>query len=557
MRLISDDMANQIKESSDIIDIIGEYVDLKRAGSSYKGLCPFHNEKTPSFTVDKKKQLFHCFGCGAGGDVVSFIMQKEGLSYPESLEFLANRAGINLIYQNNPGENKYKNHLYDINKDIMMFFYKNLLTNKAPQDYLVKRGLRSNIVNTFMLGYAKDSWDDLLNYAKSKGYKEEDLLSLGLIAKSKNGNYYDKYRNRVIYPIIDIYGRVIGFGGRAIDDAMPKYLNSPESEIFKKRYNLYALNNFKKQNKRDLILVEGYMDVIALNNWGIDIAVASLGTAFTLDQAKLAKRYADNIYVCYDSDGAGIKATQRAIDIFNQADISVNIIELGEGLDPDDFVRKYGKEAFIDKMDKALDQYNYRYNQILDSYSQASENEKFDKLNLFIEFLASIKQDLTREIFINNVSKLFDIEKSTLKEAITKYNNKQNRTNFFNNKPIDKKVIVKEEKLDFNQYELEILRLIFMQPDDYKEESEYFDKFLKNQKLIDFKDFLINKEPSKFDKDDKDFKFILAYVMNDKNPILVNELKDKISLYERLQKIKKLRETGPTISKGRNDDQRW
>lgn len=556
MRLISDDMANQIKESSDIIDIIGEYVDLKRAGSSYKGLCPFHNEKTPSFTVDKKKQLFHCFGCGAGGDVVSFIMQKEGLSYPESLEFLANRAGINLIYQNNPGENKYKNHLYDINKDIMMFFYKNLLTNKAPQDYLVKRGLRSNIVNTFMLGYAKDSWDDLLNYAKSKGYKEEDLLSLGLIAKSKNGNYYDKYRNRVIYPIIDIYGRVIGFGGRAIDDAMPKYLNSPESEIFKKRYNLYALNNFKKQNKRDLILVEGYMDVIALNNWGIDIAVASLGTAFTLDQAKLAKRYADNIYVCYDSDGAGIKATQRAIDIFNQADISVNIIELGEGLDPDDFVRKYGKEAFIDKMDKALDQYNYRYNQILDSYSQASENEKFDKLNLFIEFLASIKQDLTREIFINNVSKLFDIEKSTLKEAITKYNNKQNRTNFFNNKPIDKKVIVKEEKLDFNQYELEILRLIFMQPDDYKEESEYFDKFLKNQKLIDFKDFLINKEPSKFDKDDKDFKFILAYVMNDKNPILVNELKDKISLYERLQKIKKLRETGPTISKGRNDDQR-
>lgn len=557
MRLISDDMANQIKESSDIIDIIGEYVDLKRAGSSYKGLCPFHNEKTPSFTVDKKKQLFHCFGCGAGGDVVSFIMQKEGLSYPESLEFLANRAGINLVYQNNPQENKYKNHLYDINKDIMMFFYKNLLTNKSPQDYLLKRGLRSNIVNTFMLGFAKDSWDDLLNYARSKGYKEEDLLSLGLISKSKNGNYYDKYRNRVIYPIIDIYGRVIGFGGRAIDDAMPKYLNSPESDIFKKRYNLYALNIFKKQNKRDLILVEGYMDVIALNNWGIDIAVASLGTAFTIEQAKLAKRYADNIYVCYDSDGAGIKATRRAIDIFNQADISVNIIELESGLDPDDFVRKYGKESFLDRMDKALDQYNYRYNQILDSYSKASDNEKFDKLNLFIEFLASIKQDLTREIFINNVSKLFDIEKSTLKEAISKYNIKQNRGSFFNNRPIEKKVIVKEEKLDFNQYELEILRLIFLQPDDYKKESEYFDKFLKNQKLIDFKEFLINKEASKFDKQDKDFNFILSYVMNDKNPILVNELKDKISLYERLQKIKKLRETGPTISKGRDNDQRW
>ena len=184
------------------------------------------------------------------------------------------------------------------------------------------------------------------------------------------------------------------------------------------------------------------MDVIALNNWGIDIAVASLGTAFTIEQAKLAKRYADNIYVCYDSDGAGIKATRRAIDIFNQADISVNIIELEAGLDPDDFVRKYGKEAFLDRMDKALDQYNYRYNQILDSYSKASDNEKFDKLNLFIEFLASIKQDLTREIFINNVSKLFDIEKSTLKEAISKYNIKQNKASFFNNKPIEKKVIV-------------------------------------------------------------------------------------------------------------------
>lgn len=556
MRLISDDMANQIKDNSDIVDIIGEYVDLKKAGSSYKGLCPFHNEKTPSFTVDKKKQLFHCFGCGAGGDVVSFIMQKEGLSYPESLKYLGHKAGISITYQENPLVNEKKKKLFEINKEIMMYFYKNLLTNKAPQDYLLNRGLRSNILNTFMLGFALDSWDDLLNFAKSKNIKEDDLLELGLIAKSKNGNYYDKYRNRLIFPIIDTYGRVIGFGGRSIDKTMPKYLNSPESDVFKKRFNLYGLNVFKKQNKRDLILVEGYMDVIALNNNGIDIAVASLGTAFTLEQAKLAKRYADNIYLCYDSDSAGIKATKRAIEIFRQAEIGVNIIQLEDGLDPDDFVKKYGKDAFEKKMEEAQDEYNYLYTQILRGYSEANENEKFEKLNMFISFLASIKQDLTREIFINKVSSLFEIDKQTLKGAISKYNNKHHK-DVYNRKEFRKEKIVIEEKKSFiKSHELEILRLIFKQVEDYQKESLYFDKYLTSPKAIIFKDFLINKDPNKFDRADGDFKYILDYVMDDKNPILVSELKDKISLYERLEKRKNLRNKSIN-SKGRDNEQRW
>ena len=556
MRLISDDMVNQIKENSDIVDVIGEYVDLKKAGSSFKGLCPFHNEKTPSFTVDRKKQLFHCFGCGAGGDVVSFIMQKEGLSYPESLKYLANKAGINVVFDENPVVNEKKNRLYDINKEIMMYFYKNLLTTKAPQDYLLKRGLRSNIVNTFMLGFAKDSWDDLLSYAKSKAIKEEDLLELGLIAKSKNGNYYDKYRNRLIFPIIDTYGRVIGFGGRAIDNTMPKYLNSPESDVFKKRFNLYGLNIFKKQSKRDLILVEGYMDVIALNNNGIDIAVASLGTAFTVDQAKLAKRYADNIYICYDSDSAGIKATKRAIEIFKEAEIGVSIIELGEGLDPDEFVKKYGREAFENKMDEALDEYNYAYEKILSGYSEASDNEKLEKLNQFIGFLASIKQDLTREIFINKVSNLFDIEKQTLKGAISKYNNKHHKEVISKEYFPEPKIVVEEKNTDINAHELEILRLIFNQPVDYKKDAGYFDKYLTSPKAINFRDFLVDKDISKFDKADRDYKYILDYVMDDKNPIVVSELKDKISLYVRLQKRKNLRR-GYIKSKGRDNEQRW
>lgn len=556
MRLISDDMINQIKENSDIVDIISEYVDLKKAGSSFKGLCPFHNEKTPSFTVDSKKQLFHCFGCGAGGDVVSFIMQKEGLSYPDSLKYLAQKAGINLVFNESPGMSEKRKRLYEINKDIMMYFYKNLLTNKAPQDYLLKRGLRSNIVNTFMLGFAKDSWDDLLNFARSNDIKEEDLLELGLIAKSKNGNFYDKYRNRLIFPIIDTYGRIIGFGGRAIDNTMPKYLNSPESEVFKKRYNLYGLNIFKKQSKRDLILVEGYMDVIALNNNGIDIAVASLGTAFTVDQAKLAKRYADNIYICYDSDSAGIKATKRAIEIFKEAEIGVNIIELGQGLDPDEYVKKYGKEAFEKKIDEALDEYNYSYEQILNGYSEANENEKLEKLNLFIGFLASIKQDLTREIFINKVSSLFDIDKQTLKGAISKYNNKHHQEKINKDNFTEPNIVIEEKKTDISAHELEILRLIFNQLEDYKVNADYFDKYLINPKALNFKDFLINKEVSKFDKADGDYRYMLDYVMDDKNPIVVSELKDKINLYERLKKRNNLRNKSIN-AKGRDNEQRW
>lgn len=555
MSLISDDMINQIKENSDIVDIIGEYVDLKKAGSSYKGLCPFHNEKTPSFTVDKKKQLFHCFGCGAGGDVVSFIMQKEGLSYPESLKYLAHKAGINIVFTENPEVNQKKVRLYEINKEIMMYFYKNLLTTKAPQDYLLKRGLRSNIVNTFMLGYAKDSWDDLLTFAKSKNINEDDLFELGLIAKSKNGKFYDKYRNRIIFPIIDTYGRIIGFGGRSIDNTMPKYLNSPESDVFKKRFNLYGLNIFKKQSKRDLILVEGYMDVIALNNNGIDLAVASLGTALTVEQAKLAKRYADNIYICYDSDSAGIKATKRAIEIFKEAEIGVSIIQLGEGLDPDEYVKKYGKEAFENKINEAVDEYNYTYEQILDGYSQASDNEKLEKLNQFIGFLASINQDLTREIFINKVSNLFDIDKQTLKGAISKYNNKHHKDKIYKDNFPEPNIVVEEKKTDINAHELEILRLIFNQQEDYKENSDYFDKYLTSPKAKNFRDFLINKEVDKFNKADSDYRYMLDYVMDDNNPILVSELRDKINLYERIQKRNNLRRS-PINSKGRDDEQR-
>ena len=554
MVFISDEKKNEILENSDIVAIIGDYVDLKKSGNSYKGLCPFHNEKTPSFTVDDRKQLFHCFGCGEGGDVVSFIMHKEGLSYIDSMKYLAKKAGIKLDDTKSSTENKILNRYYDINKDIMMYFYKNLLTDKACQIYLKNRGFRSNIVNTFMLGFAKNSWDDLLSYVKNKDYLLDDIENLGLIKKSQNGKYYDKYRNRLIFPIINHYGKVIGFGGRSIDSTMPKYLNSPESQVFKKRYNLYGLNIFKKQSNKDIILVEGYMDVIGLNNQGIDQAVASLGTSLTNDQAKLLKRYAKNVYICYDEDNAGIKATDRAIEILLDEGIKPNIISLEKGLDPDDFVKKYGRDAFIKKMDEASDVYNYKYNKILDLYAESKDNEKFEKLNLFIEFLSSIKSDLTREIFINNVSKLFDIDKSTLKESVLKYNDNykktyknQNKDSFYNkndfkNFNTNQNTIIERKKYSVSTNELETLRLYLNQKDEYDENKDFFDQVIVDEKLLEIKQYI---DKNGFDKISEnfsnDYQFIIDYIKDKSNKIVGNELIEKINLENRKKLLKKLR----------------
>ncbi len=554
MVFISDEKKNEILGNSDIVAIIGDYVDLKKSGNSYKGLCPFHNEKTPSFTVDDRKQLFHCFGCGEGGDVVSFIMHKEGLSYIDSMKYLAKKAGIKLDDTKSSKENKILNRYYDINKDIMMYFYKNLLTDKACQIYLKNRGFRSNIVNTFMLGFAKNSWDDLLNYVKNKDYLLDDIENLGLIKKSQNGKYYDKYRNRLIFPIINHYGKVIGFGGRSIDSTMPKYLNSPESQVFKKRYNLYGLNIFKKQSNKDIILVEGYMDVIGLNNQGIYQAVASLGTSLTSDQAKLLKRYAKNVYICYDEDNAGIKATDRAIEILLDEGIKPNIISLEKGLDPDDFVKKYGRDAFIKKMDEASDVYNYKYNKILDLYSESKDNEKFEKLNLFIEFLSSIKSDLTREIFINNVSKLFNIDKSTLKESVLKYNDNykktyknQNKDSFYNkndfkNFNTNQNTIIERKKYSVSTNELETLRLYLNQKDEYDENKDFFDQVIVDEKLLEIKQYI---DKNGFDKISEnfsnDYQFIIDYIKDKSNKIVGNELIEKINLENRKKLLKKLR----------------
>lgn len=475
-------------------------------------------------------------------------MQKEGLDYPSAMKLLADKQGISLEENNNNSKQYQKNQrLYEINRDIMMFFYKNLLTSREAQNYLKKRGLKSKLVNTFMLGFAKNSWDDLLNYVKSKDYLLEDIEALGLIKRKQSGDYYDKYRNRIIFPIINHYGKVIGFGARSIDEQMPKYLNSPESEIFKKRYNLFGLNLFKKQNKRDVILVEGYMDVIGLNNYGIDIAVASLGTSLTNEQAKLISRYADNVYICYDSDNAGIKATDRAIGIFLQEEVRPKIISLGNGLDPDEFTKLNGKDEFIKKMDNAEDVYNYKYNKILDIYSKSKANEKIDKLSLFVEFLASIDSELTREIFINNVSTLFKIDKETLKSSIEQYNQvhrqKMGQTIIHREKPNQNKVIVEDYKKNISINELEILRLFCNQRGEYEDNKDFFDEVLEDKRVLQLKNYLEKNELNDniYSTFPKDYQFIIDYIKNDLNEIVIEELMDRIEYENKLKKLKEIR----------------
>ena len=369
MGFIPQDKIDEIKSVADIVSVIGDYVELKRSGSNYIGLCPFHNEKTPSFSVSPSKGIFHCFGCGVGGDVISFIMQKEGLSYPEAIKFLADKLGI-LVETNEVNKEKYEHRkkLFAINNEAKLFFYKNLLINDVPKEYIKKRDLTNSMINKFIIGYA-DGKNSLYRHLLQKGYQKDDIIEVGLANQDERGNIFDKFRNRLMFPIIDIRGNIIGFGGRTLADAKAKYMNSPQSLAYDKSKNVYGVSNLKNSTKvGKIILVEGYMDVISLTNYGFDFAIASLGTSLTHDQAKLIKRYCKNIYICYDGDSAGQNATSRAIQVFKEIDISPNIIVIPDNLDPDDYIKKYGNESFNKLIDNAMDSIIYEYKKILKKY---------------------------------------------------------------------------------------------------------------------------------------------------------------------------------------------
>lgn len=500
MGFIPQDKIDEIKSVADIVSVIGDYVELKRAGSNYVGLCPFHNEKTPSFSVSPSKGIFHCFGCGVGGDVISFIMQKEGLSYPEAIKFLADKLGI-LVETNEVNKEKYEHRkkLFEINNEAKLFYYKNLLINDVPKDYIKKRNLNNNLINKFIIGYA-DGKNSLYRHLLQKGYQKDDIIEVGLINQDEKGNVYDKFRNRLMFPIIDIRGNVIGFGGRALADSRAKYMNSPQSLAYDKSKNVYGVSNLKNSTKvGKIILVEGYMDVISLTNYGFDYAIASLGTSLTHDQAKLIKRYCKNIYICYDGDSAGQKATSRAIEIFKEQDISPNIIVIPDNMDPDDYIKQYGNESFDRLIDNAVDSVIYEYKKILQKYDINDVKEKIQLIDDLTTLLSKLDREVIRDEYIKRFSDDLKIEYLSLKKDVSsKLNEVKPNITFHNERTDDKKIT---EKDSINNQEkitaVEIMTIACFHKDVYYDLKEEFSKFKTKissyNNFIEFVDFYYSK----------------------------------------------------------------
>lgn len=435
MGFIPENQINEVKDRLDIVDIISKYVELKRAGSNFKGLCPFHNEKTPSFIVNREKNNFHCFGCHEGGDAISFIMKMENISYIEAVKFLADELGIILEETEYNKEKIEKNKkYYEINAVAGRYYFDNFRKNNLPKKYLQDRGIDISVINNFYLGYAESN-NGLYEHLKKKGVDDQDMLDLGLVGKSRNGMFYDKFRQRLIFPILNNKNKVIGFGARTLNNHKIKYLNSPESDIFIKGKNIYGVHIVNKtRNNKKIILVEGYMDVIGLYNQGIDYAVATLGTALTEEQAKLIKRYSDEIYIAYDGDGAGIKASLRAIEIFKNMNVQLGILSFPDGSDPDEFVNKYGKEKFEELLKNADDPIDFKLQKLAEK-----KLSKMDQIKEIIEFLSDIEGNVIRDLYIDKSSRFIGVSKDSLRRDVDieikkRKKREGHKTNNFNNK---------------------------------------------------------------------------------------------------------------------------
>ncbi len=397
----------ELIDRSDIVDVVSGYVRLtKRSGANMFGLCPFHSEKTPSFSVAPDKQIYHCFGCGKGGGVISFIMEIENLSYPEAVAFLAKRAGMQMPEETGGFESKKRARMLAVNKDAARWFYSRLSApeGEAARAYIARRRISPAMVKNFGLGAAPDSWDGLRNAMREKGYTDQELFDAGLVKRGKKGGFYDAFRNRLMFPVIDVRGDVIGFSGRILGDGEPKYLNSPETLVFNKSRNLFALNLAKKSKSGYIILSEGNIDVVSLHQAGFNSAVASLGTSLTPEQARLISRYAHEVIIAYDSDGAGVKASQRAIGILEKLDIKVRILRMSGAKDPDEFIQKRGAEAFRKLIEGSENQVDYQLSSIQSKYDLTADEQKVDFVREASELLAKIPDAVRRQVYAQRVA---------------------------------------------------------------------------------------------------------------------------------------------------------
>ena len=430
MSYIKKEKIEEIKEKADIISVVSDYVSLKKSGRYYMGNCPFHSEKTPSFFLYPETNTFHCFGCGKHGDSISFIMEMDSLDYVSTLKKLAEKFGIELEYDNsfNTSNKKNLDKYYEINEFTARFYYKNMMENSVPKQYLSKRGINQKSINLFFIGYADENWKSLYNELKLKNMDIEIAEELGLIIKTKTGDYIDRFRNRIMFPILNTSKKIIGFGGRTIVDDSAKYLNSPESVVFKKGDNLYALDKIIENNIRNKILiVEGYMDVISLYQSGVNYSVAGLGTAFTESQARLIKRYfRNNVYLCYDGDNAGISATDKTNFVFNEISVKPNIIMLPDKLDPDDYIKKFGLDEFNKLIESPYDINGFNY-EILKKNKKNSNSITDNSIfyDSILDFLVKIDTNILRDLYINKISNEFGLDSNSLKEDFLNYDKKE------------------------------------------------------------------------------------------------------------------------------------
>ncbi len=425
------DFIDEVRERNDLVEVASEYIKLKRIGNRYAALCPFHNDKkSPSLSIAPDKQLFYCFGCNASGNVIHFIMKMENLEFYDALKLLADRAHLPMPEPGNPADKKKreeladkKQRIYQINTEAARYFFRHLAgdAGKEAYAYLRERGLSNETIKKFGLGFAPEGWSNLLDYLKEKGFTPHQVFEAGLAKQRENGSYYDVFHDgRVIFPIINVQGNIIGFGGRVLkgDGGGAKYLNSPETAVFKKKENLFGLNYAKNDKSGRLLLMEGYMDVISLHQAGIGNAVASLGTAFTPEQARLLKKYAEKAVLCYDSDQAGRRATLRAGEILTEAEIKTRVMTVTDGKDPDEFIKAKGPEMFQILMEQAKPLLMYRIDEVKKEYDLDNTEETIEFVEKAAGILSEIKKPAERELYIKQVAKAAGISEESLKAQV-------------------------------------------------------------------------------------------------------------------------------------------
>lgn len=516
----SDSILEEVKQSNDIVEVVSQYVHLKRSGRNYFGLCPFHNEKTPSFSVSPDKQIFHCFGCGVGGNVLTFISKIEGLSFKESIEVLAERANITLPKADNIDNKKeeLKAKVYKVNSFAMDFYHQRLYKpeSKMGQEYVKKRKMNSETLESFKIGFS-GSFDELYQELIKQGFKDEEILESGLISKNRNGVYIDRYRNRLIIPILDERNRVIAFGGRVLDDSKPKYINSSENIVYSKGRHLFGLNVAKKGDTKKLLIVEGYMDAISLHQRGITNVVAALGTALTTQQGWLLRRNTEQVILGFDADEAGQTAIMRAMEVMQNMGCDIRVLKMTGAKDPDEFIVKYGSARFQKLLDDAISLIEFKIEVLQKKLNLENSTDKLKFLNEIAKLISKIDNTMEREIYIEKISKGYNISKEAIYAEVNKlqYAGNKGKNVLEKNKPI----IVKKDKKenenlsqDIIKRENTVLAILINYPETYQ-------KIKANIDINDFKyevnKIILKKLYAEFEKENPNINSVLDYLEED------------------------------------------